>query len=104
MRNSARIGAFVIAIVSGLIALGTPTEALAQGAATITGRVTSTFGSPISANVYINDLAITVPTNDQGTFTITVPEARVQGQQVNLRVRAIGYAPEIGRASCRERV
>ena len=95
MRNSARIRALVIALVSGFIALGTPTEALAQGAATITGRVTSTFGSPVSANVYINDLAITVPTNDQGTYTITVPEARVQGQQVNLRVRAIGYAPDM---------
>src|SRR5262249_43998315 len=32
-------------------------------------------------------------TNAQGVYTITIPGARVSGQQVNLRVRAIGYQP-----------
>src|SRR5262249_41669490 len=58
------------------------------------GKVTSEFGQPIDqANVYINDLSISVATNTQGVYTFTVPAARVSGQQVNLRVRAIGYQP-----------
>jgi len=60
----------------------------------ITGKITSEFGQPVDqANVYINDLTISVPTNAQGAYTITIPAARVTGQQVNLRVRAIGYQP-----------
>jgi TonB-linked SusC/RagA family outer membrane protein len=67
--------------------------AQAQGA-TITGKVTSEFGQPVDqANVYINDLSISVGTNAQGVYTITLPAARATGQQVNLRVRAIGYQP-----------
>ena len=65
-------------------------------AAVITGKVMSEFGQPVDqANVYINDLSISVGTNAQGVFTITIPAARVQGQAVNLRVRAIGYQPGI---------
>jgi hypothetical protein len=62
----------------------------------ITGKVTSEAGQPIDqANVYINDLSISVATNAQGAYTITIPAVRVQGQAVNLRVRAIGYQPGV---------
>src|SRR4029079_6987128 len=76
------------------LALALPVaEAQAQNAV-ITGKVTSEFGQPVDqANVYINDLTISVGTNAQGAYTITIPAARVSGQQVNLRVRAIGYQP-----------
>ena len=48
--------------------------------AVITGKVTSEFGQPIDqANVYINDLSISVGTNAQGVYTITIPAARVAG-------------------------
>jgi TonB-linked SusC/RagA family outer membrane protein len=58
--------------------------------------VTSEFRTAIEgANVYINDLAISGVTNAQGVYTITITEARVRGQQVNLRVRAIGYSPDV---------
>src|SRR6476469_7993458 len=71
--------------------------ALAQAqtqAAVITGKVTTEFGQPIDqANVYMNDLSVSVATNAQGMYTITIPAARVNGQQYNLRVRAIGYQP-----------
>ena len=68
----------------------------ADSAAVITGRVTSEFGQPIDqANVYINELSVSVGTNPQGVFTFTVPIARVLGQAVNLRVRAIGYQPGV---------
>ena len=76
------------------LALAVPVaEAQAQNAV-ITGKVTSEFGQPVDqANVYINDLTISVGTNAQGVYTITIPAARVSGQQVNLRVRAIGFQP-----------
>ena len=83
----------VRAIAGGLLSLvlgASAIHAQAQGA-TITGKVASDAGQPIEqANVYINDLAISVGTNAQGVYTITIPEARVTCQQVNLRVRAIG--------------
>src|SRR5262245_8745923 len=63
-------------------------------AAVITGKVATEFGAPIDqANVYINDLTISVATDAQGVYRITVPAARVSNQQLNLRVRAIGYQP-----------
>jgi TonB-linked SusC/RagA family outer membrane protein len=62
--------------------------------AVITGKVTSEFGQPIvAANVYITSLTISVPTNALGEYTITIPSARVAGQQVNLHVRGIGFQP-----------
>ena len=71
-------------------------RAQAQGAV-ITGKVMSEFGQPVDqANVYINDIAgISVGTNAQGAFTITIPAARALGQAVNLRVRAIGFQPGV---------
>src|SRR5437868_6363164 len=64
--------------------------------AVITGKVTSEFGQPIDqANVYMNEMNISVGTNAQGVYTITVPGARVGGQAMNLRVRAIGYQPGV---------
>jgi TonB-linked SusC/RagA family outer membrane protein len=94
MRNMTRARALVIALIGGLLAIATPGQAEAQNAV-ITGKVTSEFGSNIEgANVYINDLAISTLTTAEGNFTITVPAARVQGQLVTLRVRAVGYAPQ----------
>src|SRR5205085_6689703 len=79
------------AMTSLLLAL--PAAVQAQ-TAVITGKITSEFGQSVDqANVYINDLSISVATYAQGAYTITVPTARVSGQQVNLRVRAIGYQP-----------
>ena len=91
--NRARV--FASALLGALLAL--PAAAHAQGqSAVITGKVTSEFGQPIDqANVYINDVSISVPTNAQGVYTITVAGVRVQGQAVNLRVRAIGYQPAV---------
>src|SRR5687767_9607814 len=94
MRNSTRARALVIALVGGLLAIANPGQAEAQNAV-ITGKVTSEFGSNIEgANLYINDLAISTLTTAEGNYTITIPAARVQGQLVNLRVRAVGYAPQ----------
>jgi TonB-linked SusC/RagA family outer membrane protein len=71
-----------------------PTSARAQNA-TITGKVTAEDGQPLlGANVTIDALNVSVGTNSQGLYSLTVAGARVTGQQVLLRVRAIGYAPQ----------
>jgi TonB-linked SusC/RagA family outer membrane protein len=91
MTTMHRARAIAAAMTSVLLAL--PASARAQ-TAVITGKITSEFGQPVDqANVYINDLTISVSTNAQGVYTITIPAARVSGQQFNLRVRAIGYQP-----------
>jgi TonB-linked SusC/RagA family outer membrane protein len=71
-----------------------PVAADAQGA-TLSGRVTSETGEPLlGANVTIDALAISVGTNAEGRYTITLPAARVRDQAVMLRARAIGFAPQ----------
>lgn len=95
MRHTTTARAALLALVTALFALATPRAALAQNAV-ITGKVTSEVGQPIDrAHVYINDLNISVPTTEQGDYTITIPAARVMGQQVNLRARALGFAPGV---------
>lgn len=85
-------------VASGLLALcvmGAAGRAQAQNAV-ITGRVTSETGEGIeTANVYIAAMSISVGTNATGGYTITIPAARAQGQQVDLRARAFGYTPQV---------
>ena len=62
--------------------------------AIITGKVVGDAGQPIEfANVFISELVLSVPTNAQGSYSISIPAARALGQAVNLRVRAVGYQP-----------
>ena len=95
MRNNTRARAFLVAVVGAMFAMGTPTQAEAQGAV-INGKVTSEFGANIEgANVYISDLSVSILTNAEGNYTISLPAARVNGQLANLRVRAVGYQPQV---------
>lgn len=66
--------------------------ALAQGA-TFRGKVTSDkSGEPIvGASVVIGELQLSVLTNPQGMFVLTIPATRVNGQSVTLTARAIGF-------------
>ncbi len=92
MDTTHRARASAAALVGGLLAL--PVAGAQAQNAVITGKITSEAGAPVDqANVYINDLGVSVGTNPQGAYTITIPSARVNGQQLNLRVRAIGYQP-----------
>ena len=62
--------------------------------AVVRGTITSDRGEPISgANVVIDELRLGVVTNATGQYTLQVPGARVRGQQVVVRVRAIGFKP-----------
>lgn len=91
-RVSWKQGRQALAVVALLA--GTATVAAAQNAV-ITGRVSSDQGRPLSgANVFITELNISVGTSEAGTYTITVPGARVTGQTVVLRARAIGQKPD----------
>src|SRR6059036_2292596 len=62
--------------------------------AVVRGTITSDRGEPISgANIVIDELRLGVVTNATGQYTLSVPGARVRGQQVVVRVRAIGFKP-----------
>jgi TonB-linked SusC/RagA family outer membrane protein len=95
MRIITRARTVAVALLGALFAIATPSDAAGQNAV-FTGKVTTEFGQPLEgANVFITEMAISVPTNAAGDYTITVPAARVSGQQVNLRVRAFGYQPQV---------
>ena len=91
MRHSLRWqGTLLVAIAFAALS----GESQAQSAV-ITGRVTAEGGRPIDyANVTITELNIGARTNEAGVYTITIPEARVSGQDAVLRARAIGYSPD----------
>jgi TonB-linked SusC/RagA family outer membrane protein len=84
-----------VAALIGVVLTASAARAQSQNAI-ITGKVMSESGQPLEfANVYINELTISVPTNNQGAFSINIPAARALGQAVNLRVRAVGYVPGV---------
>lgn len=88
-----RLGASILAV---LISFASPESVAAQGAATITGKVTNEAGQPLfGAGVGIEALAVQVGTGEDGRYTVTIPGARVRGQQVVLRARLFGYAPQV---------
>ena len=77
-----------------LLVVGVPAVALAQ-AATLTGKVTAENGTPLyGASVTLEGMNTQVGTTQAGIYTVIVPAARVNGQTVTLRVRAIGYTPQ----------
>ncbi|HET8625505.1 MAG TPA: SusC/RagA family TonB-linked outer membrane protein [Gemmatimonadales bacterium] len=73
----------------------TPSTAVAQQPAAITGQVTREDGEPLpGATVAIPTIGFGTTTRADGRYVLTVPGNRVQGQQVTLSVRAIGYKPD----------
>ena len=66
----------------------------AQGAATVTGRVTGENGQPLQfASVAITTLGLGAQSDVSGRYTFVVASARVLGQSVQLTARALGYRP-----------
>ena len=79
---------------AALLVSTTPVAAAQAQNAVINGRVTSEFGEPLNgANVFISEMNISVATNASGVYQVTVPAARVSNQNVQLRVRYIGFVP-----------
>ena len=65
-----------------------------QEAAVITGKVTGENAVGIAnATVAIPALNLGTQTDENGTYRLVVPAARVRGQQVALEVRRVGYKP-----------
>jgi TonB-linked SusC/RagA family outer membrane protein len=77
------------------VALLTPVASLIAQAATITGRVTNTSGTPVpGVTVFVSGMGVGSISADSGVYTFTVPAARVTGQPVTLTARRVGYAPQ----------
>ena len=94
MRTMTRARLSAGALLGVLLAVPLAGRAQAQNSV-VTGKVTTEFGQPLEgANVYIAEMTISVGTNANGAYTITVPAARASGQQIVLRVRAFGYLPQ----------
>lgn len=94
MGNRMQARRLALALVGAVLVAFTSKEAVAQNA-TITGRVTAESGQAIqNANVLITAMSISVATDADGRYTISIPEARAQDQQVELMVRAFGYTPQ----------
>jgi hypothetical protein len=90
MSNYRWLLAFMFAVVF------TPGSLLAQQAATVTGRVTSETGAAIAAaTVRIPTLGVATQSDNNGTYRLTVPAARVRaGQQVQVTASRIGLATQ----------
>jgi TonB-linked SusC/RagA family outer membrane protein len=83
--RAAGFGVCAIALFAG--------RALAQDAV-VTGTVAGGQGEALGgAIVVIDELNLAVATTVKGSYTLTVPAAKVHGQTVTIRARYIGYAP-----------
>jgi len=88
MSGSSLLYALAVAAIAAM-----PAVAQAQNAV-IRGTVRSDNGEPIAgASVFIAELALQAATAESGRFVLTIAGDRVRGQQLQLRVRAIGYRP-----------
>ncbi len=83
---------FVVVALAAVVGF-TPSNAAAQ--AILSGRVLGDQGQPIAgAGIQVAELNVAVATDQSGNFSITVPAARLSGQTVILRARAIGFKPQ----------
>jgi len=74
----------------------------AQEGTTVQGRVTTEGGAPLPAvSVFVVDLNVGSLTRDDGTYSFAIPAARVQGQEVTLTARLIGYTAQSVRVTLR---
>jgi hypothetical protein len=72
-----------------------PIGASAQEVATVTGRVTADANTPVaSVTISIPELGLGSLTREDGSYSITVPAARVNRQRVTISARRVGYKPK----------
>src|SRR3989442_9581292 len=82
-----------VLVVTAALLVGAVGWLQAQGAV-ITGKITGRQGEALGgALVALEELNLAVATTKSGTYTLTVPPDRSQGQAVTLRARYIGYSP-----------
>src|SRR5438067_5567848 len=86
-------GVFFVALSALALSFASASAAWAQDAV-VRGKITSDRGEPVSgASVMVEELRLGATTNATGDYSLVVPGARVRGQQVVVRVRAIGFKP-----------
>ena len=86
-----RRGVFSVVAAWAILSFAVVGEAWAQDAV-LRGTVKSDRGDPLQgALVYLNELNLAATTTATGQYTLTVPGARVRGQQLTLRAGAIGF-------------
>jgi len=91
-----RVRALAAALLGVVLVAPSAIAQAGSGNAVISGLVQSEFGRPLeAAQVYITELSISVASDADGRYSMSIPAARVSGQQVNLRVRAIGMQPSV---------
>src|SRR5207302_578804 len=79
-----------------LVLSGAAFRDLAAQSAVITGKVSGKGGESLSgATVSIAEVGAAIATTTAGTYTLTVPAEQTKGQSVTLRVRSVGYKPEV---------
>ena len=80
--------------VAAITTLLCASAALAQGSATVTGRVTSDAGQPLQfASISIAALGVGAQTDATGRYTFVIASGRVLGQTAQIAARALGFRP-----------
>jgi len=80
--------AFLAALLLAIV----PAGAAAQEPVTISGKVTGANGEALrDVNVTVLDLGVAGWTGADGTYHLTLPGGRAQGQQVRMAARLIGF-------------
>src|SRR5438445_666083 len=85
-----------------LVLSGAAFRDLAAQSAVITGKVSGKGGESLSgATVSIAEVGAAIATTTAGTYTRTGPAEQTKGQSVTLRVRSVGYKPEVRQITLR---
>src|SRR6266550_2190020 len=80
------------AILAALLLAMLPAGVAAQEPVTITGKVTGASGEALrDVNVTVVEFGVGGWTGANGTYRLSVPGGRVQGQQVKMNARLIGF-------------
>src|SRR3954464_1324252 len=80
-----RVRALAAALLGVVLVAPSAIAQAGSGNAVISGLVQSEFGRPLeAAQVYITELSISVASDADGRYSMSIPAARVSGQQVNL--------------------
>jgi TonB-linked SusC/RagA family outer membrane protein len=74
----------------------------AQQPVTLTGKVTTAQGTPLSqATVLVQDLNAGTTTRPDGSYTLAIPGARVPPGPVTVTARAVGFKPSVAQITLR---
>src|SRR3979409_2479534 len=77
-----------------------PVIAAAQESATITGRVTGEGAIALAGvTVSIPELGLGATSRDDGSYSFSIPAARVNRQAVTITTRRVGYKPKSARVT-----